>query len=217
MLLLVGLGNPGSRYALNRHNIGFMAVDEIVRRHSFGPWRKRFQGEIAEGQVAGQKVLALKPQTFMNVSGQSVGEAQRFFKISLDQIVVLHDELDLAPGRIRVKKGGGNGGHNGLRSLDQHIGKDYRRVRLGIGHPGDKDQVKGYVLKDFAKSDHAWIEKLLDAVADEFPRLVEGDDPGFMSRVAHLTAPPKPPKPPKPDPNVTKAPKESQESSNTED
>ncbi len=217
MLLLVGLGNPGSRYALNRHNIGFMAVDEIVRRHSFGPWRKRFQGEIAEGQVAGEKVLALKPRTFMNLSGQSVGEAQRFFKIPLEQIVVLHDELDLAPGRIRVKKGGGNGGHNGLRSLDQHIGKDYRRVRMGIGHPGDKDQVTGYVLKDFAKADHTWIEKLLDAVAGEFPRLVEGDDPGFMSRVAHLTAPPKPPKPPKPDPKVTKAPKEPGESSNTED
>ena len=211
MLLLVGLGNPGSRYTLNRHNIGFMAVDEIVRRHSFGPWRKRFRGEIAEGQVAGEKVLALKPQTFMNLSGQSVGEALRFYKIPLDQIVVLHDELDLAPGRIRVKRGGGNGGHNGLRSLDQHIGKDYRRVRLGIGHPGDKDQVKSYVLKDFAKADHPWIEKLLDAIADEFPRLVEGDDPGFMSRVAHLTAPPKPPKP------TPKAPKEPEDSSNTED
>ena len=153
----------------------------------------------------------------MNLSGQSVGEAQRFFKIPVEQIVVLHDELDLAPGRIRVKKGGGNGGHNGLRSLDQHIGKDYRRVRMGIGHPGDKDQVTGYVLKDFAKADHTWIKKLLDAVAGEFPRLVEGDDPGFMSRVAHLTAPPKPPKPPKPDPKVTKAPKEPGDSSNTED
>ena len=194
-MLLVGLGNPGRRYAKNRHNIGFMALDEIARRYGFGPWRKRFQGEIAEGEVGGLRVLALKPMTGMNGSGQSVGEAGRFFKMKAGDVLAVHDELDLKPGKIRVKQGGGAGGHNGLRSLDSHIGPNYRRLRLGVGHPGHKDQVHGFVLRDFPKADLAWLPKLLDSVAEEFPRLVEGDDGGFMSRVSHAMNPP-PPKPP---------------------
>jgi PTH1 family peptidyl-tRNA hydrolase len=197
-LLVVGLGNPGAQYARNRHNIGFMAADELVRRHSFSPWRSKFQGEIAEGVIAGEKVLVLKPMTFMNLSGQSAGSAARFLKIPIEDVVVLHDELDLLPGRLKVKRGGGAGGHNGLKSIDSHLGQTYRRVRLGIGHPGDRDLVTGYVLDDFAKADEAWIAPLLDAVATTFPMLVEGDDAGFMNRVAHLTAPPKPPKAAKP-------------------
>lgn len=193
MLLLAGLGNPGSRYAGNRHNIGFMAVDRIVRQHAFGPWRRRFQANWAEGRVGGAKVFCLKPQTFMNHSGRSLGEAVRFYKLPPESLVVLHDDLDLAPGKVRVKTGGGNGGHNGLRSIDAHIGPAYRRLRIGIGHPGDKDLVQGYVLKDFAKSDQAWVERLLNALAEELPRLVTGDDPGFMSRIALLAPPPKPP------------------------
>jgi len=192
MLLLVGLGNPGPDYARNRHNIGFMAADLLVRRHSFGPWRSRFQGETAEGSIDGEKVLALKPATFMNLSGQSVAAAARFLKIPLSDIVVLHDELDLPPGRLRVKTGGGAGGHNGLKSIDAHLGKDYRRVRLGIGHPGDKDRVAGYVLSDFAKADESWLPPLLDAVAESFPLLLGGDEAGFMNRVSVLTQPPKP-------------------------
>ena len=194
MILLVGLGNPGSDYARNRHNIGFMAADVIVRRHSFGPWRSKFQAELAEGSIGAEKVLALKPQTYMNLSGQSVAAAARFLKVPVDDIIVLHDELDIAPGRLKVKRGGGAGGHNGLKSMDSHLGQNYRRVRMGIGHPGDKDLVSGYVLHDFAKSDETWLIPLLDAVADTFPMLVAGDDTGFMTRVAHLTAPPKPPK-----------------------
>lgn len=198
MLLVVGLGNPGTEYARNRHNIGFMAADELVRRHSFGPWRAKFQGEVAEGVIGGDKVLLLKPHTYMNLSGQSVGQAARFLKIAVEDIVVLHDELDLPPGRLRVKRGGGAGGHNGLKSIDQHLGQNYRRVRLGIGHPGDKDRVAGYVLHDFAKADQAWIGPLLDAVADAFPMLAKGDDSAFMTRVAALTAPAKPAKRDKP-------------------
>lgn len=196
MHLLVGLGNPGPRYQYNRHNIGFMAVDEIVRRHAFSPWRRRFQGEICEGQIGGRKALAFKPQTFMNDSGRAVGEVVRFYKFAPEEILVLYDELDLMPGKVRVKTGGGAGGHNGIRSLDAHIGKDYRRVRLGIGHPGHKDAVVGYVLKDFAKTDRAWLEKLIAAVADEMPRLLKGDDSGFMSQVGQAVFPP-PPRPPK--------------------
>jgi PTH1 family peptidyl-tRNA hydrolase len=198
MLLVVGLGNPGPEYARNRHNIGFMAADVLVRRHSFAPWKSKFQGEVAEGSIGGEKVLLLKPYTFMNLSGQSVAAAARFLKVAVEDIIVLHDELDLAPGRLRVKRGGGAGGHNGLKSIDSHLGQDYRRVRLGIGHPGDRDRVTGYVLHDFAKADEAWLVPLLDGVADNFAMLIAGDDAGFMNRVALLTAPPKPPKAPKP-------------------
>lgn len=194
MLLVVGLGNPGTEYARNRHNIGFMAADELVRRHSFGPWRAKFQGEISEGIIGGAKVLLLKPMTYMNLSGQSVGQAARFLKIPVEDVIVIHDELDLPPGRLRVKRGGGAGGHNGLKSIDQHLGQNYRRVRLGIGHPGDRDRVAGYVLHDFAKADQAWLDPMLDGVAQAFPMLVDGDEAGFMNRVAALTAPAKPKK-----------------------
>lgn len=191
MLLLAGLGNPGPRYADNRHNIGFMAVDAIVRRHSFSPWRNRFQADCAEGRLGGEKVLALKPRTYMNESGRAIGEALRFFKLEPQDVIVIYDEIDLAPGKIRVKQGGGAGGHNGIRSIESHIGKDFWRVRLGIGHPGQKDLVHGHVLSDFAKSDKVWLEKLLDAVADEIPALVEGDAPRFMSRVSEIMNPPR--------------------------
>lgn len=191
MLLLVGLGNPGAEYARNRHNIGFMAVEEIARRHGFSPWRKRFQGQTAEGTVGGDKVLALEPLTYMNVSGQSVVAALQFFKLTPENVVVIHDELDLPPGRIRVKKGGGHGGHNGLRSIDSHIGKDYWRIRLGIGHPGDKNQVSGYVLHDFAKADQSWLDPLIDAVADAFPLMARGQPENFMNKVTLATQPPK--------------------------
>jgi peptidyl-tRNA hydrolase, PTH1 family len=189
-LLVVGLGNPGPKYHANRHNIGFMAVDAIARRHGFGPFRSRFQGEIAEGVVDGARVLVLKPMTFMNESGRSVAAAARFFKIPTERIMVLHDELDLAAGKIRVKDGGGHAGHNGLKSLHAHLGAEYRRVRLGIGHPGDKNRVVGYVLEDFAKADAAWLDPLLDAVADNFPHLAEGDASTFMSKVALALNPP---------------------------
>ncbi|MBW7851899.1 MAG: aminoacyl-tRNA hydrolase [Rhodospirillales bacterium] len=191
MRLVVGLGNPGAAYARNRHNIGFMAADALVRRHSFGPWRSKFQGEVADGAIDGERVLLLKPQTYMNLSGQSVAAAVRFHKIELNDVIVIHDELDLAPGRLRVKKGGGAGGHNGLRSIDAHLGPDYWRVRLGVGHPGEKDRVTGHVLNDFAKADEAWLTPLLDAVADAFPLLLAGDDNGFMNKVQVLTRPPK--------------------------
>jgi PTH1 family peptidyl-tRNA hydrolase len=191
MLLLVGLGNPGPRHAAQRHNVGFMAVDLIVRRHGFSAWRKRFQGEVAEGHLGGRRALALKPMTYMNDSGQSVGEAARFHKLALNDVVVFHDELDLAPGKVRVKTGGGAGGHNGIRDLDAHLGADYRRVRIGIGHPGHKDLVYGYVLQDFSKSEREdWLGRVLDAVATEAPLLAGGhkvDDEKFMSRVAFLT------------------------------
>lgn len=187
MLLLVGLGNPGNEYARNRHNIGFMAVETIAQRHRFTPWKKRFQGQTAEGTVAGDKILALEPATFMNLSGQSVVAALQFYKLKPENVVVIHDELDLPPGRIRVKKGGGHGGHNGLRSIDAHIGKEYWRIRLGIGHPGNKDLVSGYVLHDFAKADQTWIEPLLDAVSDNLPLMVEGQPELFMNKVTVAT------------------------------
>jgi PTH1 family peptidyl-tRNA hydrolase len=203
MLLLVGLGNPGARHQRQRHNAGYMAVDEIVRRHSFGAWRKRFQGETSEGLLGGVRTVALKPMTFMNLSGQSVGEAARFLKLELDQIVVIHDELDLAPGKVRVKKGGGAGGHNGLRDIDAHLGRDYRRVRIGIGHPGHKDLVLTYVLQDFAKDEReGWLPKVIDAIATEAPLLAECrtvSDEKFMSRVAYLVSPPPPKEKPQPD------------------
>ena len=190
MLLVVGLGNPGNTYADNRHNVGFMAVDEIIRRHGFAPPRRRFQGLVSEGLLAGQKVVALKPQTFMNESGRSVGEAARFFKIDADHIVVFHDELDLEPGKLRVKNGGGLAGHNGLKNLAAHIGRDFRRVRLGVGHPGHKDKVLRYVLQDFAKADDAWLDPLLAAVAEAAPLLSDGDDASFASKVALILKPP---------------------------
>ena len=199
VLLLVGLGNPGPGYAGHRHNIGFLALDAIARRHGFSPWRRKFQAEIADGQIAGAKVLAMKPMTYMNLSGQAVGEAMRFYKLSPADICVLHDELDLPLGRMKTKTGGGHGGHNGVRDIDAHIGPEFRRVRLGIGHPGDKDLVHAYVLQNFAKAELETVGKLIDAVALEAPRLVAGDESGFMSRVAQAVFPP-PPRPPKPPP-----------------
>lgn len=190
MLLLVGLGNPGARYQGNRHNIGFMAADEIVRRHGFSPWKKRFQGEVAEGALGSERALVLKPQTFMNESGRAVGEAARFFKLDLKDVVVLYDELDLAPGKVRVKTGGGTAGHNGIRSIDAHLGNEFRRVRLGIGHPGDKKLVQHYVLSDFDRELDGWVKPTLAAVADAAPLLAESDDNKFMTRVALLTNPP---------------------------
>jgi PTH1 family peptidyl-tRNA hydrolase len=183
MLLLAGLGNPGPTHAGNRHNIGFMAADAIARRHSLSPWSKKFQGLLAEGTLAGEKILLLKPQTFMNLSGQSVGEAMRFYKLAPSSLIVFYDELDLAPGKVRVKTGGGSGGHNGIRSIDQHVGKEYRRVRIGIGHPGVKTMVHGHVLGDFAKADSEWLEPLLSSIADNAPLLVNDDGSSFMNRV----------------------------------
>ncbi len=199
MLLLVGLGNPGPKHAQNRHNIGFLAVDEIVRRHGFGPWRARFQGLVSEGRMGTEKILVLKPETYMNESGRAVGEALRFFKLEPDEVFVFYDEIDLAPAKLRVKLGGGTAGHNGLRSLNAHIGPDFWRIRMGVGHPGRKELVHRHVLSDFSKAEWPAMEKLIDAVAAELPKLLSGDDGGFMSRVAHLTAPPKPKTEPKPD------------------
>jgi len=184
MLLFVGLGNPGADYAFNRHNIGFMAVDTIVHRHSFSPWRAKFHGEVAEGTIAGEKVVALKPLTYMNDSGRSVAACAQFYKIEPKDIVVFHDELDLDPGRLKVKLGGGHAGHNGLRSIQAHLGPDFRRVRLGIGHPGVKERVTGHVLGNFAKVDRDWLEALLGDVAAAAGKLVERDDVGFMNLVA---------------------------------
>lgn len=184
MKLFVGLGNPGDKYARNRHNVGFMAVERIAAAHGFSPWRRKFQGETAEGTIAGERVLLLKPMTYMNESGRSVGEAARFLKIDLADIVVFHDELDLQPGKVRVKTGGGNAGHNGLRSVSAHLGNDYVRVRIGIGHPGSKDAVVPYVLNDFAKAEYEWLDPLLDAIADAAGRLAAGDWDRFQSDVA---------------------------------
>jgi PTH1 family peptidyl-tRNA hydrolase len=184
MKLFVGLGNPGAKYARNRHNVGFMAVDRVAARHRFGPWRRKFQGYVADGEIAGEKVLLLKPDTYMNESGRSVGEAARFLKIAEGDVIAFHDELDLAPGKIKVKSGGGNAGHNGLRSMTAHIGNDYVRVRLGIGHPGAKELVHGWVLHDFARADDDWLEPLLDAVADAAGRLAKGDEARFLTDVA---------------------------------
>lgn len=191
MILLVGLGNPGKGYAGNRHNFGYMAVDEIVRRHSFMPERVRFQGLVAEGNIGGTKVLALKPTTFMNLSGQSVGEAARFYKIPNDNIIVLHDELDLPLGKVRVKTGGGHGGNNGIRSITDHIGADFCRVRLGVGHPGEKHLVSGHVLKDFAKAEIPMVETIIESVARHIELIVSGDSPGFMNKIALDIAPAK--------------------------
>ena len=185
MFLLVGLGNPGSGYAGHRHNIGFMAVDEIVRRHGFSAWRKRFHGLAADGTLAGEKVVALKPLTFMNDSGRSVGEAMRFFQLEPGNVIVIHDEIDLAPAKLRVKTGGGVAVHNGLRSIGAHIGPDFQRVRIGVGHPGVKDAVQYYVLHDFAKEERAWVDAMIDAIAANAPLLTGGKSPSFQNKV-HL-------------------------------
>jgi PTH1 family peptidyl-tRNA hydrolase len=185
MQLIVGLGNPGSRYAGNRHNIGFMAVDAIAKRHGLGPWRRRFQGVAAEGPLAGERVLLLLPGTYMNESGRAVAEAANFYKLGLPDIAVLHDEIDLAPAKVRVKTGGGNAGHNGLRSISAHVGNDYRRVRIGVGHPGAKELVHAYVLNDFAKSERDWVEALCGIIADNAVLLAKGEDASFQNKV-HL-------------------------------
>ncbi|MBV1897304.1 MAG: aminoacyl-tRNA hydrolase [Rhodobacteraceae bacterium] len=191
MKLIVGLGNPGEKYARNRHNIGYMAVDRIAEDHSFGPWRSKFQGRISEGRLGNEKILLLKPETFMNRSGQSVGEAMRFYKLDPTDIIVLHDEIDLAPGKARVKHGGGHAGNNGLRSLHEHITDAYTRVRLGVGHPGRKEAVAGYVLHDFARADAEWLDDLLRGISDGAPYLADGDGGRFMNAVALRVAPPR--------------------------
>ncbi len=189
MQLFVGLGNPGGKYAKNRHNIGFMVVDEIARDHGFTPWKSQFQGQVCSGQLGGEKVLLLKPATFMNLSGQSVGEAMRFYKMTPEDVTVFHDELDLAPAKVRVKMSGGHAGHNGLRSIHQHIGEHYQRVRLGIGHPGHKDRVSGYVLSDFAKSEAGWLDDVTRGCADGAMELATGDSGRFLNAVSLRTAP----------------------------
>ena len=213
MKLLVGLGNPGAAYARHRHNVGFMAVDAIAEAHGFAPWRAKFQGQVAEGRLGAERVLLLKPQTYMNLSGDSVRAALGFFKLEPADLVVFHDELDLAPGRVRVKTGGGTAGHNGLRSLDARLGPAFTRVRIGIGHPGDKLLVSPYVLGDFAKADADWLDDLLRGIAEGAPALAAGDAPGFLDAVARRTAPPAPkPKPAArpepPDPPAAAAPAE---------
>jgi PTH1 family peptidyl-tRNA hydrolase len=185
MLLFVGLGNPGPRYAGNRHNVGFMAVQAIARRHDISPWRRRFQGVAVEGVIADEKILMLLPGTYMNESGRAVQEAAKFYKLEAGSVVVFHDEAELPPGKVRVKKGGGNAGHNGLRSISEHIGNDYVRVRLGVGHPGHKDLMEAYVLQDFAKDEWPMVEALCHIVADEVPLLIEGKDSSFQNKV-HL-------------------------------
>lgn len=194
MRLIVGLGNPGERYAMNRHNVGFMAVDRIREAHGLGPWRSRFQGMTAEGTLGGEKVLLLKPMTYMNDSGRSVGEAARFLKVPLSDVTVIHDEIDLAPGRLRAKTGGGHAGHNGLRSIHAHLGDGYHRIRIGVGHPGHKDAVPGYVLRDFPKADAGWLDDLLRGIEDGAEALARQDWAGFQNRVALRLVPPRPSK-----------------------
>jgi PTH1 family peptidyl-tRNA hydrolase len=189
MKLFVGLGNPGEGHARNRHNVGFMAVDRIAARHGFPAWRKRFQGLVCEGDLGGVRCLLLKPQTYMNESGRSVGEAARFLKIPVADVIAIYDEIDLAPGRLKTKTGGGNAGHNGLRSISAHLENDYVRVRIGVGHPGAKDAVVHYVLNDFAKSERAWVEAMLEALAEAAPLLAKGDQSRFLTKVAQLLDP----------------------------
>lgn len=191
MRLLVGLGNPGSRYAMNRHNVGFMAIDALAKRHEFGPFRAKFHGALAEGTIGASKVLALKPETYMNASGECIGAAAHFYKIEPQEIAVIHDDIDLAEGKLRVKRGGGDGGHNGLRSIDAVLGPDYWRVRVGVGHPGMKELVEAYVLQNFLPEEKLWLGPLLAAMADAMPSLVANDAPGFMSKVALILKPPK--------------------------
>ena len=189
MLLFVGLGNPGPSYAKNRHNIGFMAVDELVHRFSFGPWKAKFFAQFCEGRIASQKILILKPETFMNESGRAVYATTQFYKIPPDDVFVFHDDLDLAPAQVRIKQGGGHGGHNGLRSIDAQIGRDYWRIRQGIGHPGDKSRVHNYVLGDFSKADTPWLEEELSALARHIEQLVSGNVHAFGTQVAQDLAP----------------------------
>jgi PTH1 family peptidyl-tRNA hydrolase len=192
MKLWAGLGNPGAQYAGHRHNIGFMAVERIAEDHGFSPWRARFQGAVSEGVLGGEKVILLKPGTFMNRSGQSLGEAMRFFKLTPADVVVFHDELDLAPGKLRLKQGGGHAGHNGLRSIHEHLGDVYGRVRMGIGHPGHKDAVAGYVLHDFGKAEQGWLDDVLRGVSDGAAALAAGDGARFLNAVALRVVPPRP-------------------------
>lgn len=203
-LLIAGLGNPGEKYARHRHNVGFLAADAIAARHKFGAFRPRYQGLFAEGVLAGRKTFLLKPMTYMNDSGQSVGSAARYLKLPLSAIAVIHDELDLAPGKLRVKTGGGDAGHNGCRSITASLGPDYKRLRIGIGHPGSPDKVHPYVLHDFSRDDREWLAPLLEAIAEAAPFLAAADDAGFMNRVSVLTTPPKPPKAKPPESKVEK-------------
>ena len=191
MKLLVGLGNPGAKYAQNRHNIGYMAMDRIAADHGFGGWRSKFQGQTCDGRLGSMKVTLLKPETFMNLSGQSVGEAMRYLKLAPEDVIVFHDEIDLAPGKVRLKTGGGHAGHNGLRSIHGHIGPDYHRVRMGVGHPGHKDAVPGYVLRDFPKADAEWLDDELRGVSDGIADLVTGDGARFLNAIALRIAPPR--------------------------
>ncbi|MCB1526173.1 MAG: aminoacyl-tRNA hydrolase [Hyphomicrobiaceae bacterium] len=184
MKLFVGLGNPGPEYSGNRHNVGFMAIDAIAEAHGFGPWKRKFQGLACEGTIAGERILLLKPQTFMNESGRSVGEAARFLKIPVAETIVFYDEIDLTPGKLKAKTGGGNAGHNGLRSISAHLGNDYQRVRIGVGHPGQKHLVANYVLANFAKSDRDWLDPMIAAIANAAPRLARGDQARFLADVA---------------------------------
>lgn len=184
MKLFVGLGNPGREYAGNRHNVGFMAIDAIADAHGFGPWKRKFQGIACEGTLAGERILLLKPQTFMNESGRSVGEAARFLKIPVDEITVFYDEIDLAPGKLKAKSGGGNAGHNGLRSISAHVGNDYHRIRIGVGHPGHKHLVANYVLADFAKADREWLAPMIAAISNASPRIARGDLARFLADVS---------------------------------
>ncbi|MCX8996580.1 aminoacyl-tRNA hydrolase [Rhizobiaceae bacterium BDR2-2] len=199
MFIIAGLGNPGSQYAGNRHNIGFMAVDAIHRSGGFSPWSKKFKSEISEGTIGFEKVLLMKPQTYMNLSGEAVGEAMRFYKLAPKDILVIHDELDLPAGKVRIKTGGGHGGHNGLKSLDAHCGKEYRRLRLGIGHPGTKEAVHGHVLGNFAKADSGWLDTLLDEIARNADMLVKGEDSQFQNRISQALGGPAEPDKPKPE------------------
>ena len=192
MLLLVGLGNPGPGHAGDRHNIGYMAADAIVRRHGFGPYRAKFKGVIADGAIADEKVAVLKPETYMNLSGESVLAAAQFYKLAPEQVIVIHDEIDLAFGKLRVKQGGGSGGHNGLRSIDAHIGDGYWRIRIGVGHPGHADLTRAYVLQDFAKEDRPLMSQLVVAAVEALPLLLAGDANGYMNKVVVAVAPPKP-------------------------
>lgn len=195
MKLLVGLGNPGGDYARHRHNVGFMAVETIADRHRFSPWKKRFSGYTCDGEIGGARALLLKPETYMNESGRAVGEALRFLKLDIADLIVFHDELDIDAGRVKVKTGGGNAGHNGLRSISHCVGNDYVRVRIGIGHPGHKDAVSGYVLHDFSKAERVWLEPLLDSLADASGHLVLGKPDAFMREIAKAAGEPEPREP----------------------